>query len=222
MAETPQCCLWHKSGGAIWAFCGDQDAQGILIGPPTVGVPLLGVDSGSAGSPAGLSPLAAAVWRARGGPPPPHLGGGASAGYTSPSFRTESSSDQPAVAGGPGAGAPGPDATGLTQQEPDPDAADCCCSFCDKARRLVRKLVARGGGPKVYICDECIGLCNGILGREQSVVVTFSLGAKKAVMVVLAPGAKEILRVPAGATPAELRAHGFPDVAAALEKAPTP
>jgi hypothetical protein len=34
------------------------------------------------------------------------------------------------------------------------------CSFCGKARREVRKLIA---GPEVWICDECIALCNDVL-----------------------------------------------------------
>jgi ATP-dependent Clp protease ATP-binding subunit ClpX len=37
------------------------------------------------------------------------------------------------------------------------------CSFCGKPRREVKKLVS---GPNVYICDECIGLCNDILAEE--------------------------------------------------------
>ena len=38
------------------------------------------------------------------------------------------------------------------------------CSFCNKEQKLVRKLIA---GPGVYICDECIGLCNDILAGEE-------------------------------------------------------
>ena len=37
------------------------------------------------------------------------------------------------------------------------------CSFCNKKQDEVRKLVA---GPMVYICDECIGLCNDIIAEE--------------------------------------------------------
>jgi len=37
------------------------------------------------------------------------------------------------------------------------------CSFCGKAQRQVRKLIA---GPGVYICDECIDLCNEIIDEE--------------------------------------------------------
>lgn len=39
------------------------------------------------------------------------------------------------------------------------------CSFCGKSQREVRKLIA---GPTVYICNECIGLCNDILAVEAS------------------------------------------------------
>lgn len=38
-----------------------------------------------------------------------------------------------------------------------------CCSFCGKSQREVRKLIA---GPMVYICNECIGLCNDIIAEE--------------------------------------------------------
>ena len=38
------------------------------------------------------------------------------------------------------------------------------CSFCGKEQRMVKRLVA---GPNVYICDECIALCNEILSEED-------------------------------------------------------
>jgi ATP-dependent protease Clp ATPase subunit len=38
-----------------------------------------------------------------------------------------------------------------------------CCSFCGKNKREVRGLIA---GPSVYICNECIGLCNDIIAEE--------------------------------------------------------
>ncbi len=37
------------------------------------------------------------------------------------------------------------------------------CSFCAKRPDEVKKLIA---GPRVFICDECIGLCNDILALE--------------------------------------------------------
>ncbi len=39
------------------------------------------------------------------------------------------------------------------------------CSFCGKSQKQVRKLIA---GPGVYICDECIDLCNEIIEEELS------------------------------------------------------
>ena len=37
------------------------------------------------------------------------------------------------------------------------------CSFCGKTQEQVKKLIA---GPDVYICDECVELCNEILDEE--------------------------------------------------------
>jgi len=37
------------------------------------------------------------------------------------------------------------------------------CSFCGKGQKQVKKLIA---GPGVYICDECIELCNEIIDEE--------------------------------------------------------
>ena len=39
------------------------------------------------------------------------------------------------------------------------------CSFCGKSQHEVRKLIA---GPSVFICDECIDLCNDIIREEHS------------------------------------------------------
>ena len=38
------------------------------------------------------------------------------------------------------------------------------CSFCGKSQHEVKKLIA---GPSVFICDECIDLCNEIIRDEQ-------------------------------------------------------
>ena len=43
------------------------------------------------------------------------------------------------------------------------DNQSLCCSFCGKSQKEVKKLIA---GPTVYICDECIGLCNDIIAEE--------------------------------------------------------
>ncbi|QAY62219.1 ATP-dependent Clp protease ATP-binding subunit ClpX [Xylanimonas allomyrinae] len=47
------------------------------------------------------------------------------------------------------------------------DGADLLkCSFCGKSQKQVKKLIA---GPGVYICDECIDLCNEIIEEELTV-----------------------------------------------------
>ena len=46
------------------------------------------------------------------------------------------------------------------------------CSFCGKSQRQVKKLIA---GPGVYICDECIDLCNEIIDEELTAPATFDL-----------------------------------------------
>ena len=46
------------------------------------------------------------------------------------------------------------------------------CSFCGKSQRQVKKLIA---GPGVYICDECIDLCNEIIDEELAAPVELDL-----------------------------------------------
>ncbi len=43
------------------------------------------------------------------------------------------------------------------------DNGNLSCSFCGKSQKEVKKLIA---GPTVYICDECIALCNDIIAEE--------------------------------------------------------
>ena len=45
----------------------------------------------------------------------------------------------------------------------DGKTTDLLCSFCGKSQDEVKKLIA---GPSVYICDECIELCNDIIAEE--------------------------------------------------------
>jgi len=45
----------------------------------------------------------------------------------------------------------------------DERSGDLVCSFCGKSQDEVKKLIA---GPTVYICDECIELCNDIIAEE--------------------------------------------------------
>jgi ClpX C4-type zinc finger len=49
----------------------------------------------------------------------------------------------------------------LTVAGPNPKDTDCC-SFCRKTRSDVFLLIA---GPGVFICDECVELCNEIIGE---------------------------------------------------------
>lgn len=49
------------------------------------------------------------------------------------------------------------------------------CSFCGKSQEQVRKLIA---GPGVYICDECVELCNDILDEELLDVPPASTGER--------------------------------------------
>jgi len=48
------------------------------------------------------------------------------------------------------------------------------CSFCGKSQHEVRKLIA---GPSVFVCDECVELCNDII-REEMQEKTASGGEK--------------------------------------------
>ena len=46
----------------------------------------------------------------------------------------------------------------------DTKERELCCSFCGKPQSQARRLIA---GPGVYICDECVQLCNSILEDES-------------------------------------------------------
>ena len=48
-------------------------------------------------------------------------------------------------------------------QHRDDGKGNLSCSFCGKSQKEVKKLIA---GPSVYICDECIALCNDIIAEE--------------------------------------------------------
>lgn len=69
---------------------------------------------------------------------------------TKPPSNTGSGSDPPPGTSGPGAARPYMER----------------CSFCGKTRRSVESLIA--GPPGVYICNDCIDLCNTILSQEKS------------------------------------------------------
>lgn len=44
--------------------------------------------------------------------------------------------------------------------------ADFRCSFCGKQQDQVKKLVAGGAVPGVFICDECVSLCREIIDEQ--------------------------------------------------------
>ena len=107
--------------------------------------------------------------------------------------------------------------TAMTDRKRDghPDV----CSFCGKSQKEVKKLIA---GPTVYICDECIGLCNDIIAEESEKEerLTLDLGGPEAGRdqegprrVRDRPGARE--EDPRGRGPQPLQAHrlaaGRPD-----------
>lgn len=50
------------------------------------------------------------------------------------------------------------------------------CSFCGKSQHEVRKLIA---GPSVFVCDECIALCNDIIREESQSSTSIEKGEKK-------------------------------------------
>src|SRR5207237_904767 len=54
-------------------------------------------------------------------------------------------------------------AKGKRMARPTDTNEQLLCSFCGKSQRQVKKLIA---GPGVYICDECIDLCNEIIDEE--------------------------------------------------------
>jgi ATP-dependent Clp protease ATP-binding subunit ClpX len=51
----------------------------------------------------------------------------------------------------------------VERRRDDNQSGNLSCSFCGKSQKEVKKLIA---GPTVYICDECIGLCNDIIAEE--------------------------------------------------------
>ena len=60
------------------------------------------------------------------------------------------------------------------------------CSFCGKSQHEVRKLIA---GPSVFICDECVDLCNDIIREEIQESTTAEAGSDKL------PSPKEITEI---------------------------
>ncbi|MCB1774098.1 MAG: AAA family ATPase, partial [Gammaproteobacteria bacterium] len=75
------------------------------------------------------------------------------------------------------------------------------CSFCGKSQHEVRKLIA---GPSVFICDECVELCNDIIREEMQenvgqtsdkLPVPHEINATLDQYVIGQSGAKKVLSV---------------------------
>merc|ERR1711976_764374 len=53
---------------------------------------------------------------------------------------------------------------GMADKEVGKSYGSLNCNFCGKSQKEVKKLIA---GPGVYICDECIELCNDIIYEDS-------------------------------------------------------
>jgi len=99
------------------------------------------------------------------------------------------------------------------------DNANLSCSFCGKSQKEVKKLIA---GPTVYICDECIELCNDIIaeeyGQEESgqaptrILKPKELKAALDEYVIGQDGAKKILAVAVHNHYRRIESSGISDV----------
>src|SRR3974390_2067112 len=69
----------------------------------------------------------------------------------------------------------------------DTNQENLTCSFCGKSQEEVKKLIA---GPAVYICDECIELCNDIIAEETKLEEAMGPDVKK---LPKPPEIKEVL-----------------------------
>ncbi len=64
----------------------------------------------------------------------------------------------------------------MTHKRKDRSGKLLYCSFCGKSQHEVRKLIA---GPSVYICDECVDLCNDIIREEITRTVRRTVSAAR-------------------------------------------
>jgi hypothetical protein len=63
------------------------------------------------------------------------------------------------------------------------------CSFCGKSEREVAKLMA---GPKVHICDACVGVCNRILEAVPAAVAGWDAMTDAQLLAALKPAAATV------------------------------
>ncbi len=63
------------------------------------------------------------------------------------------------------------------------------CSFCGKSEREVKKLLA---GPKVFICDACVGVCAGILEATPKTFAGWDAMSDDQLLAALKPAAATV------------------------------
>ena len=63
------------------------------------------------------------------------------------------------------------------------------CSFCGRSEREVAKLLA---GPKVHICDACVGVCNKILEATPQVFAGWGVMTDDQLLASLKPAAASV------------------------------
>jgi hypothetical protein len=63
------------------------------------------------------------------------------------------------------------------------------CSFCGKTDKEVGRLL---GGPKVLICDACVGVCNGILEAVPATFVGWDAMSDEQLLAALKPAAATV------------------------------
>jgi len=63
------------------------------------------------------------------------------------------------------------------------------CSFCGKSEREVAKLMA---GPKVHICDACVGVCNRILEAAPTTFAGWDAMTDGQLLAALRPAAASV------------------------------
>ncbi len=73
----------------------------------------------------------------------------------------------------------------MASRKRDDRGGELRCSFCGKSQDEVKKLIA---GPTVYICDECVELCNDIIAEEYE-----REGAARATQIPKPAGIKSVL-----------------------------
>ena len=67
------------------------------------------------------------------------------------------------------------------------------CSFCQKTADRVRKLIA---GPAVFICDECVGVCNEIIADDERMASRLKAEAEVSARVESGIASRQVADIP--------------------------